>query len=211
MSVFVPVPGGEFEMGENDDDKFANDTERPRHVETVATFLLAAGPVTIGDFRRFRPDHEPGLPEEWPVAMVTWEDAIAYCEWLGGGARLPTEAEWEFAARAGSATPYPWGSMIDPTLANYLYNEEGRKVGPGHRTPVGDYPPNAWGFSDLCGNVCEWTADEWRPSYDSPRDAGRRVLRGGAWDYLPRLLRVSWRDALPHTARRDNVGFRIAL
>lgn len=210
MSVWIHLPGGEFQMGENDDDKFANDTERPRHTERVAPFHLAATPVTIGQFRRFRPGHEPGLPEDWPAAMVTWDDAVSYCQWIGEGTRLPTEAEWEFAARAGTESPYPWGDFIDPSLANYLYTEEGRKVGPGHRTPVASYPPNPWGIFDLCGNVCEWMADPWRPSYTAPEDTTRRVLRGGAWDYLPRLLRVSWRDALPAISRRDNVGFRMA-
>ncbi len=209
-SLWIPLPGGTFTMGENADDKFANDTERPRHTEAVAPLLLSATPVTIGEFRCFRPYHEPGLPDDWPVAMVTWEDAMAYCTWLGDGVRLPTETEWEYAARAGTTSPYPWGDFIDPTLANYLYTEEGRKTGPGHRTPVASYPPNPWGIYDLCGNVCEWTADPWRPGYDAPGDPARRVLRGGAWDYLPRLLRVSWRDALLATSRRDNLGFRLA-
>lgn len=210
MNTSVSLPGGEFLMGENDNDKFVNDTERPRHRVIVEAFQLAAYPVTIGEFRMFRSGHESGLPGDWPAAMISWDDAVAYCEWAGGGVRLPTETEWEFAARAGASTPYPWGDVIDPSRANYLYSEEGRKVGRGHRSPVGSYAPNDWGIFDMCGNVCEWTADAWRPSYNSPADKSRRVLRGGAWDYLPRLLRVSWRDGLHYQSRRDNVGFRIA-
>ncbi len=258
MTELVTITGGSFLMGENDNDKFANDTERPRHEVHVPSFLLGRSPVTIGEFRSFRPNHESGLPENWPATMVTWEDAMAYCAWVG--ARLPTEAEWEYAARAGSRSPFPWGDDITPELANYYYNEQGNKVGPGHRTPPGQYPPNAFGIFDMLGNVCEWTADAWYPKYaDFPTDGNRadlcpigasslspgqapappwvlgkisscpvgaasqkplnlagcmepisRVLRGGAWDYLPRLLRVSWRDRLPQHHCRDNVGFRIA-
>ena len=199
-------------MGENDDDKFANDTERPRHSVDVASFRIADSPVTIGEFRRFRPGHEDGLPPEWPTTLVSWDDAVAYCQWLGPEFRLPTEAEWEYAARAGSQTPYPWGDTIAPPQANYLYNEQGTKIGPGRRTPSRSYPPNSFGLFDLLGNVCEWTQDLWRPDYQSqPRpNESRRVLRGGAWDYLPRLLRCSWRDALDSRKARDNIGFRIA-
>ncbi len=204
----VPVPAGEFWMGENANDKFANDTERPRHRVTVSAFRLGAFPVTVAEFREFRPDHpDPGAPD-WPVTLVSWDDAAAYCAWRGG--RLPTEAEWEYAARAGSPTPYPHGEILAPADANYLYSEHAEKVGPGHRTPQGTYPPSAFGLHDLLGNVAEWCADPWRPRYDAPAEPDRRVLRGGAWDYLPRLLRVSWRDSLPPSARRDNVGFRLA-
>ncbi|MEI8292774.1 MAG: formylglycine-generating enzyme family protein [bacterium] len=211
-SVLREIPGGVFLIGENDDDKFANDTERPRHSVDVPAFRMGATPVTIGEFRLFRPDHEPNLPPEWPAVWVSWDDAVAYCAWLGPGFRLPTEVEWEYAARAGSQKPYPWGDTITPEQANYLHNEQGAKIGPGHRTPVGAYPPNAFGLFDMLGNVCEWVRDLWRPDYQTGPQVNetRRVLRGGAWDYLPRLLRCSWRDALAHDTRRDNVGFRIA-
>lgn len=259
MTELVTITGGSFLMGENENDKFANDTERPRHEVHVPTFRLARFPVTIGEFRSFRPNHEPGLPDDWPATMISWDDAIAYCTWVGGGTRLPTESEWEYAARAGSTRPFPWGDDITPQLANYYYNEQGNKVGPGHRTSPGQYPPNAFGIFDMTGNVCEWTMDAWHPTYEeaptdgssvalSPNGASSlspgqaqppwvlgknrscpvgaaskkplnlasgpeptiRVLRGGAWDYLPRLLRVSWRDRLPENQCRDNLGFRIA-
>jgi formylglycine-generating enzyme required for sulfatase activity len=217
---FVMIPAGEFLMGENEQDKFAGDTERPRHRVKIAPFQLAKSPVTLEEYRHFRPGHEADLPETWPACMVSWEEATAYCDWLGGGCRLPSEAEWEYAARAGSRTHYPWGDLISPAEANYYYTEQGVKVGCGHRTPPGTFPPNAFGLFDMPGNVCEWMADTWHPDYQgAPATGGpwiteeagdRRVLRGGAWDYLPRLLRVSWRDALPASSRRDNVGFRIA-
>lgn len=210
--TWVRLAGGEFFMGESAEDKFANDTERPRWRVCVAPFELADFPVTVGEFRQFRPGHEPGVPEDWPAVWVSWEDAVAYCAWLGGGARLPTENEWEYAARAGALTPFPWGYGISPAQANYLLDESKARVGCGHRTPRGAYPPNVWGLFDMLGNVCEWTADLWRPRYDVAPLPGeqRRVVRGGAWDYLPRLLRVSWRDRVEPFTRRDNLGFRLA-
>lgn len=222
MPEVIEIPPGSFWMGENSGDKFANDTERPRHrVEIVRPFFLGAFPVTVGQYRDFFPGHAPEDPADWPVVNVSWSDAISYCGWLaestGSGWRLPTEAEWEYAARAGAETPYPWGFDIDPGQANYLYAENGTRVGPGHRVPPGTCPPNRPGIFDLLGNVNEWVADTWHAGYaGAPRDGSawidggsERVLRGGAWDYLPRLLRVSWRDRLPAGARRDNVGFRV--
>jgi formylglycine-generating enzyme required for sulfatase activity len=215
----VAIPAGEFSIGEAGEDKFANDTERPRTLVRCGGFLLGRAPVTVGEYRRFRPEHEPGAPEDWPVAGVSWLEAAAYCAWLGEGFRLPTEAEWEYACRAGTTTPFFCGDEITPEQANYLYAEDGHKVGPGHRTPVGSYPANGFGLLDMAGNVNEWTADRWHPSHvDRPIDTaaredgapGTRVLRGGSWDYLPRLLRSCWRDWLSETTRRDNVGFRVA-
>lgn len=207
------VPAGSFRIGENRDDKFADDTERPRRRVTIPrAFGLGVFPVTVAEFRAFRPSATDD-PAEWPVTRVTWLDAQAYCAWLPGRFRLPSEVEWEFAARAGRETAYPWGDEIFPSQANYLYSEEGLKVGPGHPTPRGTFPPNAFGLEDMCGNVGEWVQDYWRPTYEeapAARESDRRVIRGGAWDYLPRLLRCSWRDALAGTAQRDNLGFRVA-
>lgn len=220
LPEFMIIPEGEFLMGENNEDKFANDTERPRHPVKIHSFQMARSPVTLGEYRRFCAGHEAGLPDAWPATMVSWEDAMEYCAWLGGGTRLPSEAEWEYAARAGSRTHYPWGDTLSPSDANYYYGEDGSKVGCGHRTPPGLFPANRFGLFDMMGNVCEWTQDAWHSNYrEAPESAspwtegGREemhVLRGGAWDYLPRLLRVSWRDHLPASTRRDNVGFRIA-
>jgi formylglycine-generating enzyme required for sulfatase activity len=135
--------------------------------------------------------------------------------------RLPSEAEWEYACRAGSSTVFPDGGNLAPDQANYLYDESGETIGPGALTPRGVYPPNAFGLRDMLGNVCEWTADVWHPDFHgaptdgSPRFDGetpdRRVIRGGAWDHLPRVLRASWRDWAPESARWDNLGFRIAF
>jgi formylglycine-generating enzyme required for sulfatase activity len=222
----VRLSPGAFVMGEAGDDKFVTDTERPAHRVTFARpFALGRGPVTVGEYRAFAPGHASGEDAAWPVVNVSWDDARAYCAWLDAEThdrfRLATEAEWEYACRAGSRTPFAAGDEIGTAAANFLYSEEGQRIGPGGRTPVGRYPANAVGLHDLHGNVCEWVEDAWHPGYaGAPADGAawpaaekndRRVIRGGAWDYLPRLLRSAWRDSLPRAHRRDNVGFRVAL
>jgi formylglycine-generating enzyme required for sulfatase activity len=222
--LMIELPGGEFMMGENEGDKFANDTERPTHgVRIPAGRALGCFPVTVGEFRRFRPDHDPNDESELPVVRVNWQDAQNYCHWLSEKTRrayrLPSEAEWEYACRAGSAKAFACGDEITLAEANFLYEEHGMRIGLGHRTLVGNYPPNAFGVHDLHGNVCEWVEDTWHASYTgAPNDGlawmedrdSRHVVRGGAWDYLPRLLRSSWRDWRPAGHRADNLGFRVA-
>ncbi|HEX3890173.1 MAG TPA: formylglycine-generating enzyme family protein [Verrucomicrobiae bacterium] len=220
----VNLPAGEFVMGENVGDKFANDTERPTHrVNFANDFALGSFPVTVGEFGQFRSAHAPEEADDLPVVRVSWHDASAYCEWLsaqtGRSYRLPNEAEWEFACRAGSRAPFACGDVISPLLANYFYDEHGLRIGMGRRTPVGNYAPNIFGLFDLHGNVCEWLADAWHPNYHgAPVNGGawiepgdsRHVIRGGAWDYLPRLLRSAWRDWREADFHADNIGFRVA-
>lgn len=221
----VRLPAGEFWMGESDYDKFANNTERPSHRVTIeAGVSMGSHPVTVGEYRDYDPKH---AVDEWPalpVVSVTWHDAVAYCAWLsdetGITFRLPSEAEWEFACRAGSRTPFSFGNDITIADANFFYSESGERVGPGQRTAVGSYAANPLGLHDMHGQVCEWVADYWHANYNNAPDDGSawmadgdpnlRVIRGGAWDYLPRLLRSSWRDGLSAFTSRDNVGFRIA-
>lgn len=222
----VEIPAGVFMMGETIDDKFATDTERPAHrVVFARPFALGRYPVTVGEYRAFVPAHAPGEDSDLPVVNVSWDDARAFCVWRRGQTgrphRLPSEAEWEYACRAGTRTPFTSGNDLSLREANFLYSENGERIGVGTRTPVGCYAPNAFGLYDLHGNVCEWVEDAWHPDYaGAPADGSawldggdpaRRVIRGGAWDYLPRLLRSAWRDALPCAHRRDNTGFRLAL
>jgi len=210
----VQIPPGEFVMGETTDDKFADETERPAHRVTIPAFAIARFPVTCREYRAFAPDHSPDEDPALPVVNVSWQDAQSYCVWLtlqtGHPYRLPTEPEWEYACRAGSRTPFAWGSEITPANANFLHDENCLRVGPGQRTPEGAYPPNAFGLYDMHGNVCEWVEDPWRPNYLTPPVEAQRVIRGGAWDYMPRLIRSAWRDWLQLHHRRDNVGFRLA-
>jgi formylglycine-generating enzyme required for sulfatase activity len=204
-------------MGGSDDDKFAGSVELPRHEVEVASFEMSIHPVTIGQLNDLSDDPESGA-SGYPVTRIDFHDASAFAE--KHGARLPSEAEWEYACRAGSSSVFHHGSNLQPHDANFLYDESGQAVGPGEPTPVGSYPPNAFGLCDMLGNVCEWTADVWHPNYQlAPVDGsawlgggkqGCRVIRGGAWDHLPRLLRASWRDWAPESARWDNLGFRLA-
>jgi formylglycine-generating enzyme required for sulfatase activity len=213
-------------MGDTLDDRFATDTERPAHPVTLARhFALGRFPVTTGEFRAFAPGHAAGDDPGLPAVNVSWDDARAYCAWLGEGTgeafRLPAEAEWEYACRAGNRASFATGDGITTDDANFLYSEDGRRIGTGGRTAAGRYPPNGFGILDLHGNVCEWMEDAWHADYrGAPGDGSAwvsggysefRVIRGGAWDYLPRLLRCAWRDSLPRGQGRDNLGFRVAL
>ena len=240
--ALVELPLGSFIMGGTDDDKFVTDTERPAHrVAFAHRFALGRFPVTVGEYRAFAPRHAPNDDPDWPVVNVSWDDAQAFCAWLtsiaGQPFRLPSEAEWEYACRAGTRTSFVDGDKITPADANFLYSEEGQRIGLGQRTPAGRYAPNAFGLYDLLGNVCEWVEDAWHHNYAGAPTNGsawlttggsaeltasdpehrvtcgelRRTIRGGAWDYLPRLLRSAWRDSLPRTHHRDNTGFRVAL
>jgi formylglycine-generating enzyme required for sulfatase activity len=222
--LMVELPGGEFIQGETKDDKFANDTERPAHFVRIAPGLsLGCFPVTVEEFRRYKPTHAPADPDNLPVVGVSWHDAREYCSWLrdtaGHDFRLPSESEWEYACRAGARDPFVCGNDITPAEANFYYDESGQRVGLGYRVPVGSYAPNAFGLYDCHGNVCEWVADTWHPNYlGAPGDGspwvepedGQRVVRGGAWDYLPRLLRCAWRDWRAMDQKTDNIGFRVA-
>jgi formylglycine-generating enzyme required for sulfatase activity len=219
----VEIPAGDFVMGETADDKFAGATERPAHrVVIPKPFLMSPFPVTTGEYRRFKQEPSRG-DDDLPAVNVSWDDACAYCAWLtaatGRPFRLPAEAEWEYACRAGSRDAFSWGAEIHAGDANFLHDEHCTRIGPGQRTPRGTYPANSFGLYDMHGNVCEWVADAWHADYagapevasiwPAPAGEGRRVIRGGAWDYMPRLLRSAWRDWLPRETRRDNVGFRV--
>ncbi len=214
LPEMVLVPAGVFQMGASESDRFANDTDRPAHEVQVQSFALGKIPVTVAQYRCFQPGHAPAENADWPVVNVSWHDAEGYCSWLKTETqrpyRLPTEAEWEYACRAGSTTAFAHGDDLNTKQANYLFDEQGQRVGHGSRTPVNAFPANAFGLHDMHGNVCEWVADAWRASYAHASQETERTIRGGAWDYMPRLLRSAWRDHLPASSSRDNVGFRVA-
>jgi formylglycine-generating enzyme len=219
---YVWIPPGEFWMGATPGDTEAYEYEKPRHrVRITKGFWLGETPVTVAAFKRFTRERSlpmpppPDLNPEWskedhPVVRVTWDEAKAYCEWAGG--RLPSEAEWEYAARGGNdGLKYPWGNDITPENANYRGS---RWKG---TSPVLSYPANAWGLYDMAGNVWDWAADWFDEHYygSSPPDDPRgphsgtmRVLRGGSFFLNARGLRAANRDRGAPGYRYFGIGFR---
>jgi formylglycine-generating enzyme required for sulfatase activity len=158
-----------------------------------------------------------------PVTLVTFEDALAYCQWLSQKSnlpvRLPTEAEWERAARGGTdGLRYPWGAEPDPQRANYLADADAKQLG--GTAPVGAYPPNAYGVCDVVGNVWEWVSDWYqhdiytdrlRHNPSGPSTGIFRLLRGAGWVvHDPQMLRVAYRHKVPPDTYAYSIGFRIA-
>jgi len=173
---------------------------------------------------------DPGFDqgESHPVVCISWNDAKAYVAWLaaitGQPYRLLGEAEWEYAARAGSETPFWWGSTIAPAQANYkatLGYGGGGSIGEfrGGTVPAASFEPNPWGLFNVHGNVWEWCEDAWHSCYDSAPtdgsawleggDGSRHILRGGSWINYPRFLRSAVRFGFSAEARAYNFGFRI--
>jgi formylglycine-generating enzyme required for sulfatase activity len=184
--------------------------DEPLRQVNLAPFRIGKYPVTVAQYLTFveegtAPNREPENWDEqqehpnWPVVNVTWHQATAYCEWAEG--RLPTEEEWERAARGPNCTKYPWGKEdIDPSRANY----DESKIG--HPTPVGLYPSgaSAEGACDMVGNVFEWTSSEWS------RGSGTYVWRGGCFDDVRRYARSSFRYYSQPDGRLRSLGFRLA-
>ena len=212
--VWRRIPGGSFWMGCVPGDRGCDPAEMPRRrVRIAEPFELMAHEVTAGQFQEVAAVAGRQMPRqpEWyadarhPVVNLAWDEAQAHCLWLGG--RLPTEEEWEYAARGGlDGLLYPWGNeapdpLADPPTAAWW-----------HTQPVGSYEPNGYGLYDMGGNVWEWTLSEYRPSHDAEPvpDAGDlRTIKGGSWDNAPERLRASERAALPRHGRYNlYVGFR---
>ena len=219
--TMVLIQGGEFMMGEDSGWDYA-----PSHAVRVAAFYIDAYEVTNAQYLAFCEATGRRLPEFWgevrfrsgldysshPVTGVSWHDALAYAEWRGD--RLPTEAEWEYAARGGLVgVPYPHGTALSPDDGNYSKSELGGPV------PVGSYPPNGYGLYDMLGNVCEWVQDAYHPDYYKERESENptgplegymRVIRGGGWHTGPGCTYVYHRNALRSNWLDFNVGFRCA-
>ena len=226
------------------------DNERPVHTVTVRPFRLGKYEVTFaqwdacvasggcprGQIDSSRSDYYYlAYDEGWgrgnrPVINVSWNHAQLYIDWLnartGGGYRLPTEAEWEYAARAGSTTKYPWGNDLGSNRANCLNDFCGDNYD--YTAPVGSFPANAWGLHDMHGNVHEWVQDCWRGNYEgAPTDGSartsncysglgynhpysRRTFRGGSWSNSALDLRSARRARSERTDKAAGSGFRVA-
>ena len=220
------VPAGSFEAACGDEAACPPPGDPGRQVVFAAPFALSIHEVTFRDYERFADATERPRPADggWgrgrrPVINVSWRDATAYAAWLsaqtGRPYRLPTEAEWEYAARAGTTTAYPWGDAAGSGRANC---DGCGPRSPGRTLPAGSFDANAWGLHDMHGNVWEWVGDCW-----SPRTAGaasaappparadcRRVLRGGSWFNAPAFARSASRLSGDADVLGTIAGFRVA-
>jgi formylglycine-generating enzyme required for sulfatase activity len=201
--------------------------ERPRHRVELKRFAISKHEVTFAEYARFARETGRSLPADagWgrdnrPVINVRWQDALAYSRWLseqtGEHYRLPTEAEWEFAARSGSGTRYWWGNEAGKGHANCF--DCASKWSGVKTAPVGSFPASPFGVQDMAGNVMEWVQDCYEPNYSAaPADGSavtggdckRRVVRGGAFDSPAKNLRSTSREARAPDTRVNNLGFRV--
>jgi formylglycine-generating enzyme required for sulfatase activity len=196
---WVDIPSGTFTMGSQEYEKGRDNDEGPIHRVTLDGFKMSKFEITFNQYDVFclatgrsRPDDGGWGRGNRPVINVSWDDANDFAQWMG--ARLPTEAEWEYACRAGTTTPFNTGGCLSSWQSNYNGNFPFNDCQSGNyiRTtiPVGKFEPNAWGLYDMHGNVWEWCSD-WYKSYSStnqtnpkgPDSGTKRVLRGGGWDY----------------------------
>jgi formylglycine-generating enzyme required for sulfatase activity len=220
----VVVPAGKFMMGSDDGDE----DEKPAHEVVIAKpFAVGKFEVTFDEYDAcggcVKPSDAGWGRGRHPVIGMPWIWVSGYLDWLsqktGKHYRLLTEAEWEYAARAGTTTKYAFGDTITHDQANFSPGKQGQ----GRTVEVGSYPPNAWGLYDMHGNVWEWVEDCYDPSYDfngkkAPADGSAfvyqgcptRVARGGSWDYEANDLRSSLRYAVKPDYGLDEIGFRVA-
>ena len=227
--MMVVIPAGSFTMGSPDTEKGRSSDESPQHTVTLPkAFAIGQNEVTFDDYDRYAKATGKKLPDDrgWgrgqrPVINVSWQDAQAYAAWLsqqtGHAYRLPTEAEWEYAARAGTTTAYWWGDDLGKNHAN---GGGGGSEWDGKQTaPAGSFAANPWGLRDTAGNVWEWVADCWHDNYQgAPSDGSAwqgaadcdRGVRGGSWYYNPQYLRSAFRVRYGPFAAYNNLGFRLA-
>jgi formylglycine-generating enzyme required for sulfatase activity len=246
----VAIPAGTVLMGAARTEEGWLPNQNPQQTVTIPAFLLGRYPVTQAQWQavaRLPKIHHPLEPspascqgDDRPVEQVSWTEAIEFCARLsqatGHPYRLPSESEWEYACRAGTQTPFHFGSTITTDLANYSgidWEVQGRLCSRGaygagpkgndrrQTTPVGSFQvANAFGLSDMHGNVREWCADVWHDSYDGlPLDGSawtigvdinKRVLRGGSWNMGPACCRSAFRSRFNADGRLYDIGFRVA-
>jgi formylglycine-generating enzyme required for sulfatase activity len=208
---FVDIPAGTFMMGSPETEKGHFNDEGPVHTVRVPAFRMSRYQITNAQYHQSVPPDQAHRP----VTNVSWHEAKAFCERIG--CRLPTEAEWEYACRAGTTTRYYTGDEEkDLDWAGWYENNSGDRI-----HPVGQKEPNAFGLFDMHGNVCEWCEDDWHENYkgaptdgsawtDNPRGV-IQVLRGGSWYSDARLCRSAYRLWLAPVFRFVNLGFRVVL
>ena len=239
LPAMMSCTGGTFRMGSPESEKGRTNDEGPRHRVTLKPFAIGQTEVSFAQYDAFARSTGRRMPRDrgagrgpLPVVDVSWLDANAYAAWLreqtGEDYRLPAEAEWEYAARAGSETPFWNGGCLGPDQAIYDSSRSypgcpPKPSGPRRsRAPVGSLPANPWGLHEVAGNVAEWVQDCWHASYaGAPTDGepwlqagdgdcAKRVVRGGGWGYVPWALRSAYRSFGLAASGQDAIGFRVA-
>jgi formylglycine-generating enzyme required for sulfatase activity len=211
----VRIDPGRFTMGSPATEAQRNPEEQQHEVEITQPFYLGQHEVTQAQYRTVmgsNPSKAKG--DRLPVEQVSWHDAKAFCARLSKTESrtytLPTEAEWEYACRAGTRTPYSFGNTVSDTQAVF---KKGTRV-------VGSFAPNRWGLYDMHGNVNEWCEDYWGENYyasspkkdpKGPATGKERVVRGGAWGLNPEYLRAAYRGGYEPDYKNDRIGFRVVL
>jgi len=234
--TMLPIPAGSFLMGSTDDEPGRIDDEGPQHEVTLDAFRMAQTPITQAQWRtvagwlkverNLEPDPAYFKGDHLPVERVSWRDAQEFCRRLsqrtGQRYGLPSEAQWEYACRAGTATPFHCGATLTPELANYngnfVYGNGPKGTYREQTCEVASLPANSWGLHDMHGNVWEWCLDPWHGSYEgAPVDGSAwmagggpiKLLRGGSWYDHPASCRSADRGNYPPGLRDDSVGFRV--
>jgi len=235
----VAIPGGSFVMGAPDTEVERYNNEGPQHNVNVDPFFMGKYEVTQAQWRavaglpKVKIDLNPNPSEfkgdDLPVETVSWDDAIEFCARLsrltGRNYRLPSEAEWEYACRAGTTTPFYFGETVTPDLVNYngnySYDSAPKGIDRGKTTVVGSFPPNTFGLYDMHGNVDEWCEDIWHANYNgAPTDGSawergeystNRVCRGGSWRFIAVYCRSAHRSYLWARLVPRSKGFRVAV
>jgi formylglycine-generating enzyme required for sulfatase activity len=232
--TMVYVRDGEFPMGSSEFDEDARKDEKPQHSVSLDAFWIDRTEVTNAQYQLCMDAGFCVQPTGWgmsgfnapeqPVVLVRWTEAQTYGEWAGG--RLPTEAEWEYAARGLQGYLFPWGNDFEGSRLNYC-DRNCSQANPDQRyddgcaqlAPVGSYSewPSWCGVLDMAGNVWEWVADRYAADYyetapaenpPGPDSGSLRVIRGGSWTDYPAWTRCAIREAIYPSPGRDNVGFR---
>lgn len=226
----VIIPSGDFVMGSAKTEKERDADEGPRHKVSIKSFALARFEVTFAQWDacfdaggcKYRPKDQRWGRGKRAVVSVSWKDAQEYLTWLSKVAgkvyRLPSEAEWEYAARAGTQTRFWWGDAVGKNNANCIgcgSKWDGRRV-----APVGSFKANPFGLFDMNGNAWEWVADCWHDNYTGALSDGRawiaggnctqRIVRGGTWYDYPKTIRSADRHWFVPGMRQYEIGFRVA-
>lgn len=235
----VAIPGGTFLMGSKSTELKRYQDESPQHQVTVASFYMGKFAVTQAQWRAvaalppvkgsLNPNPSGFKGNNRPVEKVSWNDAVEFCDRLAKKTkhnyRLPSEAEWEYACRAGTTTPFYFGETITTELANYIgdyrYASAPEGIYRGQTTDIGSFPPNSFGLYDMHGNLWEWCTDLWHDNYaGSPNDGSiwqkggnnsLRLIRGGSWNNSPVLCRSAIRNRYQPDASSNSVGFRVVV